>query len=193
MKHASAGAVAFGALMAAAPGAQAQIASAHVGLIAHNIKVIDDKNAEKESSPIAELQVNFDSPGFLHWAFAPEPYVVGALNLGGETSFAAVGLEWRAKLGKWAVEPGLGYALHNGEIDDPYPGGSPEAAQFQADHVLYGSRDLFRLSLAASREVAPGWEVQLIATHYSHGQILGHGRNQGVDQVGVRIGRMFGG
>jgi lipid A 3-O-deacylase len=193
MRSAWLGLAAVGALAAAAD-AEASVTSVHGGVVAHNIKVIDDKNAEKESSAIAELQVNFDSPAFLRWLAAPEPFVVAAPNLGGETSFVAAGLEWRFHLGeRWAVEPALGYALHDGEIDDPYPGGSPEAAQFQADHVLYGSRDLFRVTVGVSRELAGGWEAQVLATHYSHGQILGHGRNQGVDQVGVRIGKSFGG
>jgi lipid A 3-O-deacylase len=29
--------------------------------------------------------------------------------------------------------------------------------------------------------------------HLSHGQILGDGRNQGVDQIGIRLGYQFGG
>jgi lipid A 3-O-deacylase len=191
MRAVSAG---LAALVAAGANAEASVSSVHAGLVAHNIKVVDDKNAEKESSAILEMQVNFDAPGFLDWLGSPEPYLLAAPNLGGETSFAAAGLEWRWRVGEhWAVEPSIGYALHDGEIDDPYPGGSPEAAQFQADHVLYGSRDLFRLSVGVSRELAPGWEAQLLATHYSHGQILGSGRNQGVDQLALRVGRRFGG
>jgi lipid A 3-O-deacylase len=182
----------MGAVAAASGTAEAGVTSVHAGVVAHNIKVIDDKNAEKESSAIVELQVNFESPRFLSWLGAPEPYVLAAPNTGGETSFAAAGLEWRWRLSEtWAVEPSLGYALHDGEIDDPYPGASPEAAKFQSEHVLYGSRDLWRVTVGVSKTLSNGWEGQVLATHYSHGQILGSGRNQGVDQVGFRVGKRF--
>ncbi len=193
MRALAAGLASLGAAAAACGEAEAGVASAHAGLVAHNIKVVDDKNAEKESSAILEAQVNFDSPGFLDWLGSPEPYVLGAANLGGETSFAAAGLEWRWALGeKWALTPSLGYAVHDGELDNPHPGGSLEAAQFQAEHVLYGSRDVWRVTVGLSRQIGAGVEAQVVATHYSHGQILGSGRNQGVDQIGLRIGKRFG-
>ena len=42
------------------------------------------------------------------------------------------------------------------------------------------------------REFGPRWSAEAYVVHYSHGQILGSGRNQGTDQGGIRIGYSFG-
>jgi lipid A 3-O-deacylase len=57
---------------------------------------------------------------------------------------------------------------------------------FSANHVLLGSEDLFRTSLALTWKFSDTWGVQGIYEHLSHGQILGKGRNQGLDEIGVR-------
>lgn len=194
MRGTAAGIAAFGAVMALAPQANAGVDEIHVGVMAHNICVTDCKNADKEDGPSIELQVNFDSPGFLSWAFKPEPYLVLSANTAGATSFAGFGLEWRWEFADgWALEPGVGYIVHDGETNNPYANGTPEAAAFADDHVLLGSEDLFRTSLGLTKELAGPWEAQLFFSHLSHGQILGDGRNQGMDQLGVRFGYSFGG
>ena len=65
--------------------------------------------------------------------------------------------------------------------------GTPQAAAFEAEHQLLGSRDLFRTSFALEREFGPRYAAQLYWAHMSHGQILDEGRNQGLDYVGVRF------
>jgi len=194
MRGQAAGLIAFGAVMAMAPAARAEVNEVHVGVLQHNICVINCKNADKEDGPNVEFQVSFDSPDFLRWAFSPQPYVMGSINTAGETSFGGVGLEWRWDVTeRWAIEPGVGYVIHNGEIENPYPSGSPEAAQFAAEHVQFGSRDLFRTSLAVTYDFDGPWEAGILYEHLSHGQILGTGRNQGIDNIGIRLGYQFGG
>jgi lipid A 3-O-deacylase len=184
----------LGALVVQAEEACAGVERVHVGVMAHNIQVIDGKNANKEDGPAVELQVNFSSPGFLRWAGSPEPYVVGSLNVAGDTSFGGAGLEWNWRFAEgWTVTPGLGYVVHDGELNNPYANGTPEAAAFFEEHVLLGSRDLFRTSIGLERDFGGGWSGQVFYSHLSHGQILGSGRNQGLDQAGLRIGRRFGG
>lgn len=193
MRGKTAGLLALGAALAAAGEAQA-VESVHVGVMAHNICVTDCKNAGKEDGPVIELQANWGSPDFMNWALSPQPYVVASINVAGDTSFVGAGLEWRFKLSEhWAIEPGVGYVIHDGETTLPYPSGTPEAAAFTEDHVLLGSRDLFRTSLGVTRDFDGPWEAQLFFSHLSHGQILGNGRNQGMDQLGVRFGYRFGG
>lgn len=185
-------AAAFGAALAAS--AEARAGEVHLGVMAHNICVANCKNADKEDGPNIEAQVSFDSPSFLRWAGAPQPYLIASLNTAGATSFAGAGLEWRWEFAEgWALEPGLGYVVHDGELENPFPNGTPEAAAFAAEHVQFGSRDLFRTSLALTRDLPGPWEAQLIYEHLSHGQILGEGRNQGIDEIGVRVGYRFGG
>ena len=194
MRGKFAGLAAFGAAMALAPAASAGVDEVHVGVMAHNICVTNCKNADKEDGPNVEFQLSFDSPSFLSWAGAPQPYVMASVNTAGETSFGGVGLEWRWDFAEgWALEPGVGYVIHNGEVDNPYANGTPEAAAFAEEHVLLGSEDLFRTSLGLTRDFEGPFEAQVFFSHLSHGQILGSGRNQGMDQFGVRVGYQFGG
>lgn len=189
-----AGIAAFGAALALAPAAHAGVNEVHVGVMQHNICVTDCKNADKEDGPNVEFQVSFDSPGFLHWAGAPEPYIIASINTQGNTSYGGFGLEWRWEFADgWALEPGVGYIVHDGELENPFAPGSPENTAFNNEHVLLGSEDLFRTSLGLTRDFEGPWEAQLLFEHLSHGQVLGNGRNQGMDSVGIRFGYQFGG
>jgi lipid A 3-O-deacylase len=185
------GFAAIGAGLLAASGAEA--AELHVGALAHNICIQNCDNAGKEEGANIELQLGWDSPEALSILFSPRPYVIASINTSGDTSFFGGGLEWRVPVGsKWAIEPGLGYVLHNGETELPFPSGTPEAAKFTDEHVLLGSEDLFRLSLALTRDLPGPWAAQAMVLHVSHGQILGSGRNQGLDQAGFRLSYAFG-
>jgi lipid A 3-O-deacylase len=186
-----AGLVGLGAAGAAAAGEGTEL---RVGLTAHNIQVIDGKNAGKEDGPNASFEAVFASPEMLSWAFAPRPYITVSANTAGATSFAGVGLEWKVPLGAgWSIEPGMGYVVHDGEVKNPYPNGDPRAARFSNEHVLLGSRDLFRTSVGLSAEIGGPWSAQVIYEHLSHGQILGNGRNQGLDTLGLRVAYRFDG
>jgi lipid A 3-O-deacylase len=193
MRGSAAGIASFGAALMLVPAAHAGVDEVHVGVMQHNICVTDCKNANKEDGPAVEFQVSFDSPDWLRWAGSPQPYVVASVNVAGETSFGGVGVEWRWNFaGGWAIEPGVGYVIHDGETNNPFPNGTPESAAFSDEHVLLGSRDLFRTSIGLTRDFEGPWEAQLFFSHLSHGQILGNGRNQGMDQLGIRVGRQFG-
>lgn len=188
------GLAAMGAALMLAPTAYADVNELHVGVMDHNICVVNCKNANKEDGPNIEAQLTFDSPDFLDWALSPRPYLLASLNTAGDTSFAGVGLEWRWDFAEgWALQPGIGYVVHDGETENPYANGTPEAAAFAEQHVQYGSRDLFRTSLGLTRDLPGPWEAQVLYEHLSHGQILGNGRNQGTDELGVRLGYRFGG
>jgi lipid A 3-O-deacylase len=164
-----------------------------VGAIAHNICISTCDIAGKEDGPIIDLQVNFQSPGALRVIGAPKPFVALSPNVSGDPSFASAGLEWRWEFTDgWALVPGLGIAVHDGETDNKFPNGTPQSTQFDNENVLYGSRTLFRTALGVERELGDHWRIEATVLHYSHGQILGSGRNQGVDQAGVRIGYKFG-
>jgi lipid A 3-O-deacylase len=193
MRGTAAGIAAFGAALAMAPVAEAGVDEVHVGVMAHNICVINCDNADKEDGPNVEFQVSFDSPSFLHWAASPQPYIMASVNTAGNTSFGGAGLEWRWNFAEgWALEPGVGLVIHDGETDNPYANGTPEAAEFAEEHVLLGSDTLFRTSLGLTRDFEGPWEMQLFYEHLSHGQILATGRNQGLDEFGIRLGYQFG-
>jgi lipid A 3-O-deacylase len=194
MRGQAAGIAAFGAALMLAPAAQAGVDEVHVGVMQHNICVTNCKNADKEDGPNVEFQVSFDSPGFLSWAASPQPYVIASINTAGNTSFGGVGLEWRWNFAdNWALEPGVGYIVHDGAVDNPFANGTQEAADYAEEHVLLGSEDLFRTSLGLTYDFEGPWEAQVLFEHLSHGQIIGSGRNQGIDEIGIRFGYEFGG
>lgn len=168
------------------------IAEAHVGLMAHNVRVTDKKNAGKESGPNVEVGVALKSPSFLKPIGAPKPYAMASLNVNGNTSFVAAGLQWRADLGGgYAFEPALGVAWHDAALRNPFPNGDPRATQFSDKNIINSSRDVFHTTLAMSRTMGDRARIVFAYEHLSHGQILGKGRNQGIDQVGIRVVRRF--
>ena len=180
------GAMSSAALIA--PAASAQIESVRLGVMKHNICVTDCKNADKESGVNINGEVRFDSPELLGFLFSPKPYVMASVNTDGNTSYAGVGLQWDIPLGEqWRLEPGLGYVVHDGTVNNPFPAGTQQAVDYSADHVLLGSEDLFRTSLALTWNFTDTWGVQAIYEHLSHGQILAEGRNQGLDEIGIRF------
>lgn len=193
MRIAATGIVALVGAVVAAPPAHAGVDEIHIGVMDHNICVTNCDNADKEDGSNIELQVSFDSPGFLNWAGAPQPYLMASINTAGDTSFGGAGLEWRWNFaGNWALEPGVGIVAHNGATDNPFANGTPEALAFSEENVLLGSDLLFRTSLGLTYDFDGPWEAQVFFEHLSHGQILASGRNQGLDELGIRFGYQFG-
>jgi lipid A 3-O-deacylase len=175
-------------LFALAGRAAAQVDSVRIGVMDHNIQVTDPKNANKETGVNINVEARFASPEFLAVLRSPHPYAMASVNSDGNTSFVALGLSWDWEIAPgWRLEPGFGYAIHNGEKGNIFPSGSQAAVDFSRTRVLLGSRDLFRSSLALTRDLGERWGVQAIYEHLSHGQIIGTGRNQGLDEIGVRV------
>src|SRR5688500_4059490 len=126
-----------------APAASAQVESVRLGVMKHNICVTDCKNADKESGVNISGEVRFDSPGFLGFVWSPTPEVMASVKTDGNTSSGGVGLSWDINLSDtFRLEPGVGYVLHDGEVNNPYPAGTQAAVDFSEDHVLLGSEDL---------------------------------------------------
>lgn len=179
-----------GALAGGWTPAWADISEIRVGVLAHNIRVTDPKNANKEDGVNLNAEVLFESPVLFGRIGAPKPYLMASANTAGETSYAGAGVIWQWRFADgWRLEPGLGYVIHSGEeLDNPIPPNQPARRQaFENANLLLGSRDLFRTSIAVTRELSQRWAVQATFEHLSHGQILGSGRNQGLDTAGVRV------
>lgn len=165
----------------------------HFGATAHNVCITDCDNGNKEDGPNLSGELVFNAPGILSVIGKPRPYLVASLNTAGDTSFGGGGLVWNWDFAEgWSLEPGVGYVIHDGELSFPFPQGDPRNDPISANTVFLGSRDLFRTSLSLSRDLAGPWGVQVMYEHLSHGQILGNGRNQGLDNIGVRVSYAFG-
>ena len=106
-----------------------------------------------------------------------QPYVFGALNTSGDTSFAAVGLS--AKFGdRFYVRPGLGLAVHtgsDGDFDNPFN-----------NEIEFGSRILFAPEIGIGVRLAPRITAEASLVHLSHATIFS-GQNPGIDTVGLRV------
>ena len=104
-----------------------------------------------------------------------QPYIFGALNTAGATSYAAAGIS--AKFGRQLyVRPGIGIAIHNGSTD-----------KFQRiDRIAFGSRVLFEPELGLGAQVNDRLSIEASWVHMSHAQLFGR-QNPGIDNVGVRL------
>jgi len=104
-----------------------------------------------------------------------QPYVFGALNTAGDTSYAAAGLSW--KFGdRIFIRPGLGLAIHNGSartFDRP-------------DRIAFGSRILFEPELGVGIRLAPRATIEASWVHMSHATLFS-GQNPGIDNIGARL------
>jgi len=168
------------------------LSEVRLGVMAENVCVLDCDNANKEPGPAINGDILFNSPGFLKYIWSPKPYIMGSANLQGDTSFGGAGLHWSFQFAdKWAFEPSFGYVIHDGELESPYPQGDPRGDAFTEEHVLLGSRDLFRTTFGLHYDINETWGAELMYEHLSHGQVLGDGRNQGLDNIGVRISYSF--
>jgi hypothetical protein len=106
-----------------------------------------------------------------------QPYVLGALNSRGDTSFVAAGLSYRFG-NRVYVRPGVGVALHNGS-----------AGNFEVPRngeIEFGSRVLFEPELAVGIQATDRLGIEASLVHLSQGQLFGK-QNPGIDNIGIRL------
>lgn len=110
-----------------------------------------------------------------------QPYVFGALNSSGGTSYAAAGLSMKFGDSVY-IRPGLGIAVHTGS-----------AADFENplnDKKEFGSRILFAPEVGIGVRIAPRITAEASWIHLSHAQLFGR-QNPGMDNIGVRVNLAF--
>jgi lipid A 3-O-deacylase len=110
-----------------------------------------------------------------------EPYVFGALNSKGDTSYAAAGLSW--KFGdRIYIRPGLGLAVHSGSAADV---NHPDH-----DHVDFGSRILIEPEIGIGARLSDRLTIEASWVHLSHATLFS-GQNPGIDNIGARLNFRF--
>ncbi|HLO19896.1 MAG TPA: acyloxyacyl hydrolase [Sphingomicrobium sp.] len=140
------------------------------GVYVHDVKLPTDKSGIEDG---ADIQLGYRGGSIGHTPL--QPYLFGALNTAGETSYAAVGLS--AKFGRGIyIRPGLGIAIHNGSADK----------FFRTDKIAFGSRVLFEPELGVGAKINDRLSVEASWVHMSHAQLFG-GENPGVDNLGMRL------
>jgi hypothetical protein len=168
VKHIS---IALGALyLSALAAAPAQAGELFGGVYVHDIKSPLTRSNLEDG---ADLQLGWRGERIGRTPL--QPYVFGALNTAGETSYAAIGLS--AKFGRRLyVRPGVGIAIHNGS-----------AGNFQrTDKIAFGSRVLFEPELGLGAQVNDRVSIEASWVHMSHAQLFGR-QNPGIDNVGLRL------
>lgn len=142
------------------------------GLYAHAVKTPLSLDANRESG--VDVQLGYRA-GRLIPGTGLQPYVFGAINSKGETSYAAAGLSW--KFGdNFFFRPGLGLAIHTGS-----------AQKFdRPDRLALGSRILFEPELGIGLRLTPRATLEASWVHLSHATLLS-GQNPGIDNIGMRF------
>ena len=142
------------------------------GLHIHDVKTPLDKSGIEDG---VDLSVGYRG-GRMFGTFL-QPYVFGALNSAGATSYAAADVSARFGLGHgWYIRPGVGLAIHNGSADKFY----------RTDKIAFGSRILFEPEVGIGAQINKRVSVEASWVHMSHAQLEGR-ENPGIDNLGVRV------
>lgn len=159
-----------------------------LGVAAH------DLTEHAEDGPQIVAEALFDSPDFLRPIGAPRPYVAGSFNTQGFTNLGSAGLAWNIRpVRRVRLEASFGVTYHDGVTDIPEGSApsDPDRIRIAETRALLGSHWLFRSQFAADFALNDRLHAGVFYEHYSHGQLLASGRNQGLDEVGVRLTYAF--
>lgn len=154
-----------------------------------------DLSDHVEDGPNYTVEALFPSPDFLEFVWSPRPYVYGSFNSNSLTNFGATGLAWDFALSdtvRFEFKTGLSYNDGVEDIDQNSPPNDPTRIRLATTRSLMGNNILFHNSFGLDMDVAENWSVGAYYEHISHGQILASGRNQALDNAGVRVSYRFG-
>ena len=152
--------------------APAQAGELFGGIYAHDVKLPTDKSGIENG---ADFQIGYRGGDIGHTPL--QPYIFGALNTAGKTSYAAVGLS--AKFGSSVyIRPGVGLAIHTGSAE--------KFQDLTNDKIDFGSRVLFEPELAVGTRINDRLSIEASWVHMSHAQLFGR-QNPGIDNLGFRL------
>jgi len=160
-----------------------------LGVTAH------DLSDHVEDGPNVTLDLLFPSPDVLEVIWSPRPYVYGSFNTNELTNFGGAGLAWNWE---WAenlnFEYRFGLTYNDGvvDIDQNSPPSDPTRIRLATTRSLMGNEILFHNAIGLDYDLNDQWAIGVYYEHISHGQILASGRNQALDNAGVRLGYRFG-
>ncbi len=173
--------------------AQAQLEEVRFGVLMHDVNVTGNGAGGKEDGVNFAAELVFASPEFLSWVGSPRPFIQGSINSDGLTNFGGVGLAWAVDFtDTFYGEIDFGVSVHDGITELPPNPGDPLRIQLDATRVILGSDVLFRTVFALGTHLSDRWDAAVVFEHLSHGQILAQGRNEGLDNIGLRISYKFG-
>lgn len=200
----------FAAAAAATLGMAAPAAAGDIilGVYAHDVTFVGEAvglgAAGKEGGANVHLGWRSDRiDSAPDWMGGPRFHVFISGNTEGDTSYVAAGLNWHVPLsddGRWYLQPGFGLAVHDGyDLFPDYaePGITPEEfdrrVRLRSERIEFGSQIVFEPELALGYQITDQTSVELSYVHLSNGQIFHQGKNEGLDEVGIRFVHRFGG
>ncbi|MFN3512027.1 MAG: acyloxyacyl hydrolase [Phenylobacterium sp.] len=196
MRAGSAGVAAALALAGAAP---AQGAEFLLGAFAHDATFLGEGfgvgAAGREEGVDLHLGVRSARIEALDWLGRPQAHAFVSVNSEATSNFVAAGLSWPMALGdRFYLRPGLGLAYTDGEADLPpvnAPGLTPAERErrlrLYRTRIDFGSQVLLQPEISLGYRLGERWAVELSWVHISNGQIFDSGKNQGLDDAGVRL------
>jgi hypothetical protein len=183
-------------LLVLAAGGAAQADDIFGGLSAH---AIFEAHGREDDSFDALIGYRTNPIQALSLIWKPEIHAIIAVNDKYSTDFAAVGLDWRIRLSRhFYFRPGIGLAYTTGKSSLPAvnaPGLTQAEITARTNEYLeridFGDHVLFEPELAVGYVFTPQWSVEASYIHLSNGQILHQGRNEGLDDAGLRLSYHF--
>lgn len=198
MKTAMFAVVAAATLAIAAPACAGEV---FVGVYKHDVTFIGEAvglgAAGREDGVDVHLGYRTNRLENLRWLGKPQVHTMVSINSKNTSNFVAAGFDWKIELGQpggFYFRPGIGLAYTDGKAGLP-PANAPNLTQAERDRRTYlyyhridfGSKVLFEPELALGYQVSDKVSVELSYTHLSNGQIFHQGKNQGLDDAGVRL------
>ncbi|RRN65001.1 acyloxyacyl hydrolase [Caulobacter sp. 602-1] len=181
--------------------APAMAGEAFVGVYKHDVtfigKAVGLGAAGREGGADIHLGYRTDKLENLRWLGKPQVHTMVSINTKNTSNFVAAGFDWKVDFGQpggFYLRPGMGLAYTDGKAKLPpanAPGLSDEERARRTylyyHRIEFGSHVLFEPELALGYQVSDKLSVELSYTHLSNGQIFHQGKNQGLDDAGVRL------
>ncbi len=192
---------AMAACIAMAVAGPALAGEAFVGVYKHDVTFLGEAvglgAAGREDGVDVHLGYRTNRIESLRWLGKPQVHAFVSINSENTSNFVATGFDWPIELGApggFYLRPGFGLAYTDGAAGLP-PVNQPGISQAEIDRrlVLYNTRIDFGSKVLFEPELALGYRfndrvsAELSYTHLSNGQIFHQGKNQGLDDVGVRL------
>ncbi len=165
------------------------LGGARLGATAHDLDFFQRNKGGEETGFNVEAELIAAPILFRTLGGRVRPYGHFSVNTDGGTNVGGVGLIWTSRdYGHWYGEVFAGPSLHDGVGDLDGPSSDPVLQRLDETRIIFGSRVVARLGLAAGYRISRHWDVAAYYAHYSHGFVFDDTFNDGLDTLGVRLG-----